>query len=282
MALELANAALDAARSGGASYADVRVGRYRRQNVATRERQVLSVADNESYGLGVRVLVDGSWGFAATSRMTGRGAQQAALSAVVLSKAARAVRRHRVELAPVTPVRGTWITPVRTDPIEVSIEDKIALLLAANEAALKVKGVQFVNSGVQALREIKTLVTSEGTNVTQTFIRVGPSFSATAVGNGDFQSFAEALAPRGEGWDYVESLNMPGERRALGVDGGGEAGGPERRGRHLRPDPRAVEPVADDPRIDRPPHRARSRDRRGGQLRRHELRRAAGEDDRRS
>ena len=91
----------------------------------------------------------------------------------------------------------------------MSIEDKIALLLAANEAALKVKGVQFVNSGLQALREVKTLVTSEGTNVTQTFIRLGPSFSATAVGNGDFQSFAEALAPRGEGWEYVESLKMP-------------------------------------------------------------------------
>jgi TldD protein len=185
------------------------VGRYRRQAIATREQQVLSVGDSESYGLGVRVLVDGSWGFAATSRMTRGGAQQAALSALVLSKAARAVRRRRVELAPATPVRGTWITPVRIDPIEVSIEDKIALLLAANEAALKVKGVQFASSGVQALREVKTLVTSEGTSITQTFIRVGPSFSATAVGSGDFQSFAEALAPRGEGWEYVESLKMP-------------------------------------------------------------------------
>ena len=73
LALELANAALDAARSAGASYADVRVGRYRRQNVSTRERQVTGVSDSESYGLGVRALVDGSWGFAATSQMTTRG-----------------------------------------------------------------------------------------------------------------------------------------------------------------------------------------------------------------
>ena len=69
------------------------------------------------------------------------------------------------------------------------IEDKVALLLAANEAALKVKGVRFVNSGLALLREMKTLVTSEGTNVTQTFIRVGPTFSATAVADGDFQSY---------------------------------------------------------------------------------------------
>jgi TldD protein len=168
------------------------------------------VTDSESYGLGVRTLVDGCWGFSATSRMTKAGARQAALNATAMSKAARDVHKRGVELAPVKPVQGTWITPVRRDPIDVPLEEKVALLFAANEAALKVKGVQFVNSAVEALREIKTLVTSEGTNTTQTFIRVAPAFSATAVGDGDFQSYDEELAPRGEGWDYVESLNMPG------------------------------------------------------------------------
>jgi TldD protein len=209
-ALSLAHEALDAARSAGASYADVRIGRYRSQQVSTREQQVTGVSDGESYGLGVRTLVGGSWGFAATSRMTTGDARRAALSAVEMSKAARAVRRRGVELAPVTPVTGTWMTPVRRDPIEVPIEEKIAMLLAANEAALKVKGVRFVNSSIASLREIKTLVTSEGTNITQTLIRVGPAFSATAVGTGDFQTYEEELAPRGEGWDYVESLDMPG------------------------------------------------------------------------
>ena len=169
--------ALTAARDAGASYTDVRVGRYRRQSINTRERQVSGVSDNESYGLGVRTLVNGCWGFAATSTMTRAGAQNAARDAAVLSRAARTVQNRRVELAPVTPAHGTWITPVRRDPIEVPLEDKIALLLAANEAALKVKGVRFVNSGLALLREVKTLVTSEGTNVTQTMIRVGPSFS---------------------------------------------------------------------------------------------------------
>ena len=70
LVIELANAALDAARSSGASYADVRVGRYRRQAIHTRERQVAGVTDDESYGVGIRTLVDGCWGFAATSTMT--------------------------------------------------------------------------------------------------------------------------------------------------------------------------------------------------------------------
>jgi TldD protein len=209
-AVDVATAALNAAREAGASYADVRVGRYRRQQINTRERQVSGVSDNESYGLGVRTLINGCWGFAATSAMTRAGAQNAAREAAILSRAARAVQKHRVELAPVTPARGTWMTPVRRDPIEVPIEDKIALLLAANEAALKVKDVRFVTSGLSMLREVKTLLTSEGTNVTQTFIRVGPTFSATAIATGDFQVFAEELAPRGAGWEYIESLDLPG------------------------------------------------------------------------
>ena len=211
VAIEVANEALNAARTAGASYADVRVGRYRRQTIATREHQVSGVNDSESYGLGVRTLVNGCWGFAATSAMTRAGAQGAALEAAAMSKAARAVQKRRVELAPVTPVKGTWMTPVTRDPLEVPLEDKIALLLAANDAALKVKNVRFVTSGLALLREVKTLVTSEGTSVTQTMIRVGPSFSATAIGSDDFQVYEEELAPRGLGWEYVESLNMPGK-----------------------------------------------------------------------
>jgi TldD protein len=210
LALEIAKEALDAARSAGASYADVRIGRYRRQMIATRERQVSGVSDNESYGIGVRTLVNGCWGFAATSVMSRAGTRQAALEAVALSKAARAVQKRQVDLAPVKPVVGTWITPVRQDPLEVAIEDKIALLLAANEAALQVKDVRFVSSGLALLREVKTLLTSEGTNVTQTMIRVGPSFTCTATAGGDFQTYEAELAPRGLGWEYVESLDLPG------------------------------------------------------------------------
>ena len=188
----------------------MRIGRYRRQIIQTRERLVASVTDDESYGLGIRTLVDGCWGFAATSVMTRTGVQNVAREAITLSRAARTVQRRPVELAPATPVTGTWMTPVQRDPIEVPLEEKIALLLGANEAALRVKNVRFVSSGFQLLREVKTLVTSEGTNVTQTFIRVGPSFSATAIATGDFQTYEEELAPRGQGWEYVESLNMRG------------------------------------------------------------------------
>jgi TldD protein len=195
LVLELANDALNAARGAGASYADVRIGRYRRQYITTRERRVGSVSDDESYGVGLRTLVNGCWGFAATNVLTGAGVQKAAGEAVALSRAARSVQRRPVELAPAAKVTGVWITPIARDPLDVPLEDKVSLLLRANEAALKVKNVRFVNSSLALLREVKTLVTSEGTNVTQTTIRVGPQFAATAIGDNDFQSYEEELAP---------------------------------------------------------------------------------------
>jgi TldD protein len=207
---DLALEALNAARSAGASYADARIGRYRSQFVATRERQVTGVNDSESYGVGVRALVAGSWGFAATREMSRDGVQQAAREAVRLARAARTVQRRPVELSPVAAAKGSWRTPITRDPVDVPIEEKVALLLSANEAALKVPKVRFVNSSMALLREEKTLATTDGTLTTQTFVRVGPQFNATAIAEGDFQSYSEELAPRGSGWEYIESLNMPG------------------------------------------------------------------------
>jgi TldD protein len=206
---DLCNEALQAARDAGASYADARIGRYRRQAIATRERQVTNVSDTESYGIGVRTLVNGAWGFAATSDLSRNGVQLAAREAARISRAARSAQRRPVELAPAPAARGTWRTPIERDPLDVPIEEKVALLLAANEAALKVPKIRFVNSQLQLLREEKTLATTDGTMVTQTFVRVGPGFSATAIGDGDFQQYNEELAPRGAGWEYILSLGMP-------------------------------------------------------------------------
>jgi TldD protein len=206
---ELAMEALNAARDAGASYADVRIGRYRRQQVGTREQQVTGVSDSESLGCGVRALVNGSWGFAATSVMTKEGVQKAAREAARIARAARSAQKRPVVLAPVKAVTGEWKTPVKIDPLEVPIEEKVALLLAANAAATKVKNVRFANSQLSLLREEKTLATTDGTLVTQTFYRIGPGFTATAIGDGEFQSYTHELAPRGSGWEYVQELNMP-------------------------------------------------------------------------
>src|SRR5688500_11731578 len=187
---DLAMLALDAARSAGAQYADVRVNRNRNQTVSTRERRVQGLSDSETFGFGVRVLADGAWGFSASSDLTRDEVQRVARQAVAQAKANRRTMKRPVELAPakVTP-NGTWRSDAKVDPFEISIEDKVTLLLAANEAALGVKGARFVNSSMFFLREDKTLATSEGTYVVQTIFRSSPNMSITAVSEDrrDFQ-----------------------------------------------------------------------------------------------
>lgn len=203
----LMQVALDVATSGGASYADVRVSARRQQNVGTRDRIVTGVGDTNTFGLGVRTLVDGAWGFAATSTLTRDAVARATGLALEQSKANRAGRLRPVVLAP-TPGNqvGEWKTPIETDPFAVPVADKVALLLAANAAAARVKGVRQVVSNMFFLREEKTLMTSDGAYIVQTIYRTQPSVTVTAVSADatDFQTRqSNEVAPMGLGYEHV-------------------------------------------------------------------------------
>lgn len=197
--------ALDTAKSAGASYADVRISRNRNQAIFTREQRVQNLVDNETFGFGVRVLVDGAWGFAASRDLTREEVARVARQAVTQARANRTTMVRPVTLAPVTPTPdGSWRSPARLDPFEVPIEDKAALLLAANAAALGVQGARFVNSQMFFLREEKTLATTDGTYVVQTIFRAQPSMTVTAVASGDFQTRqSNDVQPMGKGYEHV-------------------------------------------------------------------------------
>ena len=204
---ELMQVALDVAKAGGASYADVRVAARRQQNVGTRDRIVTNVGDTDTFGLGVRTLIDGAWGFAATSNLTRDSIAQVTRLALEQSRANRASQLKPVVLAP-TPGKqvGEWKSPINVDPFTIAIPDKVALLLAANEAALRVKGVRQVSSNMFFLREEKTLMTSDGSYLVQTIYRTSPGMNITAVSadRSDFQSFqSNEIAPMGLGYEHV-------------------------------------------------------------------------------
>jgi TldD protein len=204
---ELMQVALDVAKSSGASYCDVRVSARRQQNVNTRDKIVQGVSDNDTYGIGVRTLVDGAWGFAATSSMTKDDVASITKAAIIQAKANRASQLKPVVLAP-TPGNqiGEWKSPIQTDPFTIPIVDKVALLLAANAEAAKVKNVRNVTSSMFFLREEKTLMTSDGSYIVQTIYRTQPSMTVTAVSDDrtDFQSRASNdVAPMGIGYEHV-------------------------------------------------------------------------------
>jgi TldD protein len=206
---ELAAIALDAAKGAGADYADVRFVRNRTQNVSTREQRVSGVADNETYGFGIRTLVNGSWGFAASRDLTKEEVSRVAKQAVAQARANRSALVRPVVLAPTPAVSGTWKSPIEVDPFDVAIEDKVALLLDANKAALAVKGARFVNSAMFFLREEKTFASTDGSFTFQVIYRTSPTMTVTAVGNGDFATReAVDIAPRGLGYEHVRNAKL--------------------------------------------------------------------------
>ena len=202
--------ALDAAKSAGADYADVRFVRNRSQNLSAREQRVSGVSDNETYGFGVRTLVGGAWGFAASRDLTRDEVSRVARQAAAQAKANRSALVRPVVLAPAPVVaNGTWKSPIEIDPFTIAIEDKVGLLLAANQAALAVKGARFVNSSMFFLREEKTFASTEGSFTVQTIYRTQPSMTVTAVGNGDFATRdSNEIAPRGLGYEHVRDAKL--------------------------------------------------------------------------
>jgi TldD protein len=206
---DLCAAAVDAAVSAGAEYADARAVVRRAQYVATKNGAVEQLTDTESEGIGVRVLVRGAWGFACDRRLTAEGARDAALRAAGFADATRGSGPKA--LAPLEARSGSFRTPVERDPITVSFDDKVGLCLRAEEA-LSGREIIVRRAMVRALREHKVLVSSEGVDVEQEFTEAGGGLDCAAAGNALFQvrSYPSAVVGgSGQGgWEIVERLEL--------------------------------------------------------------------------
>ena len=217
---ELMMTGLTAAKAAGAGYADVRIGRQRQNFVFTREQQIQNVVDTDSMGCGIRALVDGTWGFAATRFLTKDGVSAAAKEAVSIAKANRAARDKPVVLTPAPPSVGTWKSAYTKDPWDVSVEEKASLLLKANGEALKVKGVKYIFSGLFFVKEERSYANSEGSLTQQTAVRSWPLMQITAINadQSDFQNRTNIAAPMGRGWEYVLERDLPGHAQQWGEE----------------------------------------------------------------
>lgn len=213
-------AALEAARSAGAVYADIRINRYRNQYVGTREEKLESASDSESFGFGVRVIAGGAWGFASSSIVTQEEAVAAARRAVVIAKANAVLQKNPVVLAPTKAYVEKWSTPLAINPFDVPIQEKVELLLAVNAAAMRAKGVRFCESSIFSANEKKLFASSEGAYIEQDITRVWPSFEATAVSDDgtDFQSRAGYCQPMGRGYEYCKEYPLLEDARRAGED----------------------------------------------------------------
>ena len=213
--------AINAAKIAGASYADARISRFQQNFVFTREQQIQNVVDTETFGCGVRTLVDGTWGFAATQKMTKQGVADAARNAVAIAKANRVARDKAVTLVP-TEVHSnaSWRSEFEIDPWTISIEEKADLLLRSNAEAMKAKNVAFVFSGMFFVRDERNYANTDGSVINQLAIKSWPLVQATAVSpdRTDFQNRTAATAPMGRGWEYIKQLDLVAKARQAGED----------------------------------------------------------------
>src|SRR5262249_52586809 len=183
-----------------------------------REQQVQQVERDQSFGLGVRVLAGGTWGFASSSVVSTDEARQAAWQAIQVAKANAAYQRKQIRVVPAEKATASWKSSFEIDPFERTLNDKVPFLLKLNETAMKVKGVSFVNSQLRFVNEQKFLATSDGSIIEQYIIRSSPVISVTAVDSakGDFAQRRSLPGPKSIGYEYLERVPWQAEAEQAG------------------------------------------------------------------
>ena len=203
----IADAALTAATGAGATYCDVRIGRYLNQSVITREAVVQNVTNTESVGIGIRVIANGTWGFVATRDMDSASVAAAARQAVAVAKANSKAQTAPVVLAS-TPGLGevSWSTPIVKNAMAVPIKDKVELLLSVNAAAINA-GADFASSQLFVVNEQKYFASTDGSYIDQDIHRIWAPMSVTATdkASGKFRNRAGLSSPVGMGFEYFEA-----------------------------------------------------------------------------
>jgi len=201
---KLSDIALNAAKAKGATYADVRIGRYLNQFVTTQEKRVDNIVNTESAGIGVRVIANGTWGFASTSNMTPDSVSKAAEQAVAVAIANSKFQTVPVQLAPVKGVgEVTWNTPITKNAMEVPIKDKVDLLLSVNDAAMS-NGANYITSVLFLVNEQKYFASTDGSYIDQDVHRLWAPFFATAIGESGFKQRTGLGNPVGMGFEYLD------------------------------------------------------------------------------
>jgi TldD protein len=216
---KLGAAALAEAAKYKASYCDIRVVRIRNQRIATRlspERgtgrtlAVPTVAEDSSFGFGVRVIVDGAWGFASSPIVTKEEIARITGEAVVIAKANAAIQPKPVRLAPVKAYRERWVTPHETDPFSIPMPEKLELLRSVAEEVKKNPGVFGSVASLSLRSEDKYFASTEGSSIQQLIIQIYGNLDATAVDvkKGISRSRSYTPTQASAGWEYVPEMNL--------------------------------------------------------------------------
>ena len=216
---EIANWAIEAAQARGASYSDARVMDIHQRDLTTKNGKVGACIENETFGIGVRALVNGAWGFAATDRLTRAGVQACATRAVAIAKASALTRIKDAALAPENAYVDSWQNPYIKDPFRIPVERQLALLMAADDAMRKVKGVTLTEASMTFRRIDQFFASSIGSAIHQIKMQSGGGIVATSFAENEIQKRSYPNSFGGQhmlaGYELIESFDLAGNAQRV-------------------------------------------------------------------
>lgn len=205
---------IDSLKSKGVQYADARYVHLINEKIEVKNGRVDVFSRGESEGFGIRVLWNGSWGFAASSVMTDEEVEMIANQAILVAKASARTQREPVILSEEKPYVDTYTTKVEIDPFSVSIDEKISLLLKANERLRKDERIRVATANMDFSKTEKIFINSESAFIKQTIFESGGGICAIAIGENDMQkrsypnSFGGDFATKG--YEFIEAMDLVG------------------------------------------------------------------------
>ena len=204
--------ALDTAKQSGATYADIRIIRTKYEYVSAKNERLSDVSKSEDEGFGVKVIANGAWGFAASSKVTKSEIERVSAQAVEIAKASALLKKSDVWLASEPAHIDVWRTPYVKDPFSVPLETKIELLQKINTELMKVSDIKVANSQMRFVRELQFFANTDGSFIEQELLRTAVGYTATAVGEGDMQvrSYPDSHGwhSMSKGYELVEELPL--------------------------------------------------------------------------
>jgi TldD protein len=210
--LEIAQHAVATARQAGASYADARFVSEESESLTVKNQEMEGIDRSLSQGVGIRVLVGGYWGFAATARTEDAEIERTANLAVSIARAASRLPMDPVRLAEVEPVTDRWSSPLQEDPFGVPLDEKVALLMEASRSMQRVEGVSFAEAMLDFYRRRTSFASSEGAAIEQTLVNSGGGIEATAIRDGEVQRRSSPNSFRGHlkaaGYEHIRTLGL--------------------------------------------------------------------------
>ncbi len=219
---DLAQRALDTAMANGATYAEVRVENVRQRYLSTKNGQPAQVRESESHGLGVRVIAEGAWGFAATDELTSAGVDKAAARAADIARASALCKKEDVRLAPEQKYMARWKAPCRIDPFKVPVSAAIDLLLRVDAELRRVPGVTLAEAQMDFRRIEQLFVSSLGSEIYQLKTQTGTGYAAISFAGSEIQKRSYPNSFGGQyqtkGYELVEELNLVENARRVGEE----------------------------------------------------------------